>query len=72
MRADYLFSILVTLCEDKRLALTSPRGHSVSVCGELFASTILRKQGSMHLYEAGSLVATLGLPSLQGGVDVKD
>ena len=49
----------------------SPRGHSVSACGELFASTILRKQGSMHLDEAGSLVATLGIPWFQPGVDVK-
>ena len=40
----------------------SPRGHSVTACGELFASTILRKQDSKHLDEAGSLVVTLGTP----------
>ena len=42
----------------------------MSACGELFASAILRKQGSMHLDEAGNLVVTLGIPWLQPGVDV--
>ena len=39
----------------------------MTACGELFVSVTLRKQGSMHLDEAGNLVVTLGIPWFQPG-----